>query len=246
MKELRFSQRCTSPPLVCHRRHRISAQPLSPEPEPVSSDLLVKGSPKQMIKSHATASLSELDPNLIHGESEHSREDKSYSMSPMLDRRKRPRTIRDYFSLPNWFPLPNLYNNFGLPDSSRCHLIHWQRWPNLNLEDYVVYICGILRYSLVPRNTSTVNSRQQVERCIWYASESRTSHSWRCTITIHNDECLLLYTKCSAFAMSTIYQILRGHWEKSPISQDARSNYVLGISRVDGEPINIINPVLHA
>lgn len=101
MKELRFSQRYTSPPLVCHRRHRISAQPLSPEPEPVSSDLLVKASPNQMIKSHATASLSELDPNLIHGESEHSREDKSYSMSPMLDRRKRPRTIRDYFSLPN-------------------------------------------------------------------------------------------------------------------------------------------------
>ena len=101
MKELRFSQRYTSPPLVCHRRHRISAQPLSPEPEPVSSDLLVKASPKQMIKSHATASLSELDPNLIHGESEHSREDKPYSMSPMLDRRKRPRTIRDYFSLPN-------------------------------------------------------------------------------------------------------------------------------------------------
>lgn len=155
MKELRFSQRYTSPPLVCHRRHRISAQPLSPEPEPVPSDLMLKGSQKQLIKSHATASLSELDPNLSHGGSEHG-DDKSFSISPMLDRRKRPRTIRDYFSLPNWFPLPTcttilVFSFIPLPSYS---LVASTSSPQIR-QGYVVYICywGITRYSLVAQST---------------------------------------------------------------------------------------------
>lgn len=104
MREHRFTHQQSSP-LVSHR-HRIIAQPFSPDvslPDttpPLTSDNKLQLQPANQ-KHLQAAVLSELNPNipntLARGASQQGKIETNKAISPLLDVRKRSRTIRDYF-----------------------------------------------------------------------------------------------------------------------------------------------------
>ncbi|KAG0603589.1 hypothetical protein M758_10G105300 [Ceratodon purpureus] len=102
LKEHQFTRQ-QLPPLICHRRHRVSAQPSSPSN--VNLNIIPETPPCKLSKPVANTptsvldGLAELDPNLPYGTASGAKRNVRQALSPVLDGRKRPRTIRDYFSL---------------------------------------------------------------------------------------------------------------------------------------------------
>jgi len=102
LKEHQFTPQQLSP-VICRRRHRITA-PLSSSPSKADVNVIPETPPCKLSKSQASTptsvldGLSELDPNLLHGSEPGGKRNVRQALSPVLEGRKRPRTIRDYFT----------------------------------------------------------------------------------------------------------------------------------------------------
>uniref|UniRef100_A0A7I4AZV3 Denticleless protein homolog n=1 Tax=Physcomitrium patens TaxID=3218 RepID=A0A7I4AZV3_PHYPA len=101
LKEHEFT-RHQLPSLFCHRLHCVSTSPSSTSNDDVSviPETPQPKQPKSLASTPTSVldSLSELHPNLPHGSSPRAKRDIRQVLSPVFDGRKRPRTIRDYFS----------------------------------------------------------------------------------------------------------------------------------------------------